>query len=141
MKNAMFGVVAAGLLLLAAPAYAQLGGSLGAGGGATGAIGGVGSATSGLGAGGQFSTGGGQIGLGAGASHIQTNVPVPGVGEGSPSGRHLWRRSGAERASRQVGIIRKKTGHKCLAADSPGGSRAAGVTVGGGVHVGVSFCG
>lgn len=27
-------------------------------------------------------------------------VPVPGVGEGSPSGRHLWRRSGAERASR-----------------------------------------
>ena len=47
---------------------------------------------------------------------------------------------GAERASRQVGIIRKITGNKCLVGDGPGGC-AGGVGVGGGGHVGVSFCG
>ena len=47
---------------------------------------------------------------------------------------------GAERTSRQVGLIRKITGNQCLAADSPSGC-AAGVRGGGGGHVGVSFCG
>jgi len=66
------------------------------------------------------------------------NIPYRDMPVGSPLQEMP---GGAEGTSRQVGILRNVSRDECLVGGSPGGCRAAGVRVGGGGHVGVSFCG